>query len=230
MVARKPLRTGFAMIDYTEARETMVDGQVRPSDVTRQNIISAMLEMPREKFVPASQRTVAYVDRDIPLGKGRALLAPRTFAKMLDAAEIGPDETVLDVGCGLGYSSAVIARLCRGVIAVEEDEAMVKGAEATLAALAIDNAAILNAPLAEGVAAEGPYDVIVVSGGAIATDPTALYDQLAEDGRLIAIWASRGTGQVRLSVKSGDDVATRWVFDATAPILPGFEAKPSFAF
>lgn len=217
------------MHDYTLAREAMVDRQVRPSDVTRHNIIDAMLDVPRETFVPASQRSVAYVDRDVPLGKGRALLAPRTFSKMLDTAEIGPDETVLDVGCGLGYSSAVIARLCRGVIGVEEDEAMANAAEANLAALAIDNAVVLNRPLAGGVPDEGPYDVIVVSGG-IATEPTALYDQLAEDGRLIAVWMQGGTGQARLSVKTGDDVATRWVFDAFAPVLPGFEAKPSFSF
>ncbi len=217
------------MLDFTEAREAMVDRQVRPSDVTRHNIIDAMLAIPRETFVPASQRAVAYVDRDVPLGKGRALLAPRTFSKMLDAAGIGPSETVLDVGSGLGYSSAIIARLCRGVIAVEEDKAMASAAEANLASLAIDNAVMLNQPLAGGASGEGPYDVIVVSGG-IATDPAVLYEQLAEDGRLIAIWMQNGTGQARLSVKSGDDVATRWVFDATAPILPGFEAKPAFAF
>jgi len=217
------------MHDYTLAREAMVEGQVRPSDVTRSNIIDAMLAIPRETFVPASQRPVAYVDRDVPLGKGRALLAPRTFAKMLDVAEIAPGETVLDIGCGLGYSSAVISRLCRGVIAVEQDETMASAAEANLAALAIDNAVVLTRPLVEGVPGEGPYDVIVVSGG-IAAPPAALFDQLAEGGRLIAPWMQNGTGQVRLSVKSGDDVATRWVFDAAAPILPGFEATPSFAF
>ncbi len=223
------LLTGKTMLDFSEAREAMVDRQVRPSDVTRHNIIDAMLAIPRETFVPAGQRSVAYVDRDVPLGKGRALLAPRTFSKMLDAAEIAPSETVLDVGCGLGYSSAIIASLCRGVIAVEQDETMANAAEANLAALAIDNAVVLNVPLAEGAPGEGPYDVIVVSGG-IAAPPAALYGQLADNGRLIAIWMQNGTGQARLSVKSGDDVATRWVFDATAPILPGFEATPSFAF
>ena len=217
------------MYDFNEARRMMVDCQVRPSDVTRQNIINAMLTAPRETFVPASQRAVAYAEQDVPLGKGRTLLAPRTFSKMLDTAEIAPGETVLDIGCANGYSSAIIARLCRGVIAVEQDEAMAKAAEANLAALSVDNAVVLNRPLAEGVPGEGPYDVIVVNGG-IMTEPTALYDQLAEDGRLIAVWMNRGTGQVRLSVKSGEDVATRWVFDATAAILPGFEATPSFAF
>jgi len=217
------------MHDYSLAREAMVDRQVRPSDVTRHNIIDAMLGIPRETFVPASQRTVAYVDQDVPLGKGRALLAPRTFAKMLDTADIRAGDTVLDVGCGLGYSSAVIARLCRGVIAVEPDETMATAAEANLSGLAIDNVAVLHKPLVEGVPSEGPYDVIVISG-AIATAPTALYDQLADDGRLVAIWMQGGTGQARLSVKSGQDVATRWIFDATAPILPGFEATHSFAF
>jgi len=144
MVASKLRRTGWTMHDYTLAREAMVDRQVRPSDVTRHNIIDAMLDVPRETFVPASQRSVAYVDRDVPLGKGRALLAPRTFSKMLDTVEIGLGETVLDVGCGLGYSSAVIARLCRGVIAVEQDEAMASAAEANLASLAIDNVVVLT--------------------------------------------------------------------------------------
>jgi len=114
-------------------------------------------------------------------------------------------------------------------VAVEQDEALANAAESNLASLAIDNAVVLNKPLVEGVPGEGPYDVIVVSGG-IATAPTALYDQLAEGGRLIAVWMQNGTGQARLSVKSGDDIATRWIFDATAPILPGFEATPSFAF
>ena len=218
------------MLDFKDAREAMVDGQVRPADVTRYNIIEAMLAIPRETFVPAGQRAVAYVDRDVPLGEGRVLLAPRTFSKMLDAAEIAPGDTVLDVGCGLGYSSAVISRLCRGVIAVEENGTMASAAEANLSALAIDNAVVLERPLAEGVPEEGPYDVIVVSGGGIAAEPSALHDQLAEDGRLIAVWPGRGTGQVRMSVRSGDDVATRWVFDAVAPVLPGFEARPSFAF
>lgn len=218
------------MYDFNQAREMMVDGQVRPADVTRHNIIDAMLAIPRETFVPASQRAVAYVDQDVPLGRGRALLAPRSFSKMLDVVEISPGDTVLDIGCALGYSSAIISRLCRGVIAVEEDEAMATAAETALAGLAIDNVAVLNRPLTGGMPDEGPYDVIVVSGGAIATSPTALFDQLAEEGRLIAIWMQNGTAQARLSVKSGGDVATRWVFDATAPILPGFEAKPSFAF
>ena len=218
------------MLDFNEAREAMVDGQVRPADVTRHNIIAAMLSIPREIFVPAGQRPVAYVDRDVPLGNGRVLLAPRTFAKMLDAAEIAPTDTVLDVGCGFGYSSAILSRLCRGVIAVEEDEAMAKAAEDNLAALAIDNVAVLNRPLADGVPEEGPYDVIVVSGGGIGTEPEALQGQLAGDGRLIAVWPGRGSGQVRMTVRSGDDLATRWVFDAAAPILPGFEARPSFAF
>ncbi len=218
------------MLDYTQAREMMVDGQVRPADVTRHNIIDAMLATPRETFVPASQRAVAYVDRDVPMGHGRVLLAPRTFAKMLDTAEIGLGETVLDIGCGLGYSSAVVARLCRGVIAVESNESMASAAEANLRGMAIDNAVVLDRPLSEGVPGEGPYDVIVVSGGAVATAPAALYDQLAEDGRLIAIWMQNGTGQARMSVRSGDDIATRWVFDASAPVLPGFEATPAFAF
>lgn len=217
------------MHDYWPAREAMVDCQVRPSDVTRHSIIQAMLAVPRENYVPASQRPVAYAEQDVPLVKGRSLLAPRTFAKMLDTAEISPEDSVLDIGCGYGYSSAVIAQLCRGVIAIESDETMFTAAEASLINAAVDNAVVLNGPLEAGMAAEGPYDVIVIEG-AISAEPKALYDQLAEGGRLIAIWSGKGIGQVKMSVRSGDDIATRWIFDAAAPVLPGFEAKPSFAF
>lgn len=217
------------MDDYWPARKAMVDCQVRPSDVTRNTIIQAMLAVPREAYVPASQRPVAYVDQDVPLTKGRALLAPRTFSKMLDTLEIGPDESVLDIGCGFGYSSAVIARLCRGVIAIESDETMFASADAALASAAVDNVAVLHGPLEEGMAAEGPFDAIIVEGGVVA-EPVKLFDQLRDGGRLIAIWPRLGAGQVRLSVKSGNDISSRWIFDATAQVLPGFESKPSFAF
>ncbi len=217
------------MDDYTLVREAMVDCQVRPSDVTRHAIINAMLEVPRERFVPPSQKSVAYVDEDIPLRKGRSLLAPRVFAKMLDTLEIEPHETVLDIGCALGYSSAVIARMCRGVVAVESDQTMFASAETTLASLAVDNVAVVNGPLEAGLPDEGPFDVIIIEGG-IGAEPVALYDQLRDGGRLIAIWGSVDAGQARLSVKTGDEIATRWIFDASAQVLPGFEAKPAFAF
>ncbi len=217
------------MQDYAAAREMMVDCQVRPSDVTRYAVIDAMLEVPRERFVPSSKRSVAYAGEAIEMASGRWLLDPRVFAKMIDAAEIGPGDAVLDVGCGLGYSSAVLSRVCQAVIAVESDEGMAKAAEETLSALGYDNAAVLNTPLVEGADSEKPFEVILVQGG-VGDVPQALFDQLAEGGRLVAIWMEGSFGQVRVSTKTGATVSHRWIFDAAAPLLPGFSKEASFAF
>ena len=217
------------MQDYAADREKMVDCQVRPSDVTRYGIVDAMLTVPREKFVPSSKRSVAYAGEAVEMTKGRWLLDPRVFAKMVDAAEIEPGDVVLDVGSGLGYSSAVLSHLCRAVIAVESDEAMVKTSEDTLSAQGRDNVAVLTGPLAEGADSEKPFDVILVEGG-VAEVPQVLFDQLAEDGRLVAIWMEAAFGQVRVSTKTGTSISHRWIFDAAAPILPGFEKQAAFAF
>ena len=217
------------MQDYAVAREYMVDCQVRPSDVTRYGIVDAMLDVPRERFVPSSKRAVAYAGEAVELSKDRWLLDPRVFAKMLDAAEIEPTDDVLDIGCGMGYSSAVLSRLCRSVIAIESDEAMAKAAEETLSSLSCDNVAVLTSALEAGAESEQPFDVILVQGG-VADVPDALFDQLSEGGRLVAVWMEGSFGQVRVSTKSGDSVSHRWIFDAAAPVLPGFSKVASFAF
>ncbi len=99
------------MLDNAANRTMMVDTQVRPSDVTKFPIIDAMLTVRREAFVPQSKRNVAYVGENIDIGVGRVVLEPRTFAKMLDALDIQRSDVVLDIGCGLGYSSAVLAHM-----------------------------------------------------------------------------------------------------------------------
>lgn len=217
------------MQDYAAAREMMVDCQVRPSDVTRYAVIDAMLQVPRERFVPSSKRSVAYAGEAIETAAGRWLLDPRVFAKMVDAAEIEPTDAVLDIGCGLGYSSAVLSRICRAVISVESDETMAKAAEETLSSLGYDNVAVLTSPLEEGADSEKPFDAIFVQGG-VGDVPQPLFDQLVEDGRLIAIWMDGSFGQVRVSTKTGETISHRWIFDAAAPLLPGFSKAASFAF
>jgi protein-L-isoaspartate(D-aspartate) O-methyltransferase len=217
------------MQDYAAAREMMVDCQVRPSDVTRYGIVDAMLTVPRERFVPPSKRAVAYAGEAVEQAKNRWLLDPRVFAKMVDFAEINPEDVVLDIGCGLGYSSAVLSRLCKAVIAVESDETMAKSAEETLSSLDCDNVAVLTGPLEAGAESEKPFDVILVQGG-VGDVPAALFDQLAEDGRLVAIWSDGGFGQARVSTRAGDAISHRWAFDAAAPVLPGFSPKAAFAF
>ncbi len=217
------------MHDYAAAREKMVDCQVRPSDVTRYAVIDAMLEVPRERFVPSSKRPVAYAGEAVELAEGRWLLDARVFAKMIDAAEIEPNDAVLDIGCGLGYSSAVLSRVCRAVISVESDESMAKSAEETLSSLGYDNIAVLNSAFESGADSEKPFDVIVIQGG-VGDVPQALFDQLADDGRLVAIWMDGRFGQVRTSAKTGGTISHRWIFDAAAPLLPGFSKDAAFAF
>lgn len=217
------------MIDFATAREAMVDGQVRPSDVTRYPIILAMLTVPREDYVPDALREVAYLGEHVPLARGRVVLDPRVFAKMLDALAVGPKDLVLDVGCGLGYSTAVLARMAEAVIALEEDEVLAAGAETALTAHAVDNAVVQKGALAAGVPAHGPYDAIVIEG-AVTRVPEALTDQLKPGGRIVAIFQDGPNGQARLGLKTGSGMAWRRIFDATAPILPGFAAAKAFEF
>jgi protein-L-isoaspartate(D-aspartate) O-methyltransferase len=217
------------MTDFAAAREAMVDRQVRPSDVTRYPIIEALLRVPREDFVPPALRPVAYLGEHVPLGPGRVLLDPRVFAKMLDALDLGPDDLVLDVGCGLGYSTAVIARLAEAVIALEEDAAMAAEAEAQLTAHGADNSVVEQGPLAAGIARHGPFDAIIIEG-AVEALPDAFAAQLKPGGRIVAIFADGAGGQARLGLRTAQGIAWRRIFDATAPVLPGFQAMKAFEF
>ena len=171
------------MSDFATRRVMMVDTQVRPSDVTKFPIIEAMLAVPREAYVPNALREAAYMGENVEIAQGRVVLEARSFAKMLDALDIQPGELVLDLGCGLGYSTAVIARLADAVVAVEEDEALAAEAQRTLSAEGVDNAAVIVGALASGDAKHGPYDVITIEGG-VETVPDTLLAQLREGGRV----------------------------------------------
>lgn len=217
------------MTDFAAAREAMVDSQVRTSDVTRYSIIDAMLWCPRELFVPRARRDVAYAEAEIPLAPGRAMLTARAFAKMLEAAGIGPGDLVLDVAPGTGYSTAVISRLAAAVVAIEPDAALAEHATHALESLEVVNAVVSQGDPTAGDPAHGPYDVIFVNG-AVEQVPEALTDQLKDGGRLVAIFIERGVGQCRTLLRVGDSMAQRVAFDVTGPILPGFEKKRAFAF
>lgn len=217
------------MIDYQAARIAMVDGQIRPSDVTLYPILEAMLSIPREVFVPTDKRSVAYAGEHIALDNGRVVLAPRVLAKMLEAVAIQPDELVLCVGAGLGYSTAVMARMAEAVIAVEEDTALASAAETNLSEQSADNAVVHTGALIEGAAAHGPYDVIVIEGGVEAV-PEGLLDQLKLGGRITMLSMDGPSGQCRVGIRADNGINWRTSFDATAPVLSGFAKEDSFAF
>ncbi|PKP67077.1 MAG: protein-L-isoaspartate O-methyltransferase, partial [Alphaproteobacteria bacterium HGW-Alphaproteobacteria-8] len=203
--------------------------QVRPSDVTRFAIIAAMLDVPRETFTPRAHRAVAYADAQIPLGQGRVLLDPRTFAKMLEAAEILPSELVLDVGVGYGYSAVVLARIAAAVMALEEDATLAAHAAELIPSADAHTVILETGPLAAGAPASGPYDVILLEGG-VEIVPEPLLAQLKDGGRLVAIVMDGPLGQATVFTRAGDVVSSRRAFDATAPVLPGFDTVRSFAF
>ncbi|MCA3446058.1 MAG: protein-L-isoaspartate O-methyltransferase [Rhodobacter sp.] len=215
------------MTDFATRRTVMVDTQVRPSDVTKFPVIEALLSVPREAYVPRSLREAAYIGENLEIAPRRVVLEARTLAKLLDALDIQPDEMVLDLGCGLGYSTAVIARLAEAVIAVEEDAALAAQAEKTLASEGVDNAAVISGPLAQGAAKHGPYDVITLQG-AIETLPQALSDQLKEGGRIGCVFMEGALGVARVGYKVDGVVTWRFAFNATAPVLPGFELRRGF--
>lgn len=205
----------------------MVDTQVRPSDVTKFPIIDAMLNVPRERFVPAARREAAYVGELLDIGGGRMMLDPRTFAKMLDVADMRATDSALHVACGLGYGTAVMARMCDFVAAVEDDEGRAATAQANLGEAGTDNAAVFAGPLEGGAPNAGPFDVILIEGG-IERLPAAIADQLRDGGRLVCLWIDGPLGEVRLGVKSDGRISWRGVFNATAPVLAGFDKKPEF--
>ena len=178
--------------------------------------------MPREEFVPADKIDSAYVEENVDLGGSRVVLEPRTLAKMLDALDIQADELVLDLGCGLGYSSAVMARMAEAVVAVEDDEARADEAQAALSRAGADNVAVHVGALAEGAAKHGPYDVVVLQGAAEHL-PEAIIDQVKEGGRIAALLVEGALGTVKIGYKIDGVMSWRFAFNAGAPVLPGFE-------
>ena len=216
------------MTDYASRRTMMVDTQVRPSDVTKFPIIDAMLGVPREAFVPDALREAAYVGENLDIGGGRVMLEPRTLAKMIDALDIQPDHVVLDIACGLGYSTAVLARMSDFVVAVEDDEARAQEAQTLLSENGADNAAVMAGALAEGAAKSGPYDIILMQGAAEQV-PATLLDQLREGGRIATVFSEGTLGVVRVGLKVDGAVNWRFAFNASAPVLTGFEKETAFA-
>jgi protein-L-isoaspartate(D-aspartate) O-methyltransferase len=221
--------------DFSERRVKMVDGQIRTTDVTSAPLLEAMLAVPREAFVGADQRDLAYIDEDIRISGGidgsgaRYLMEPSPLAKLLQLADVVPGDSALDIGCGTGYSSALLSRLVRSVVALESDPALAETARSTLSVLGCDNAMVVTGPLPQGHAAGAPYDVIFV-GGSIEEVPAPLLGQLAEGGRLVAVEGRGNSGVARVFFRTGGIVTGRRAFNAAIKPLPGFERIRAFEF
>lgn len=216
------------MTDFAARRNAMVDCQIRPSDVTKFPIISAFLSVPRESFVPDDMREVAYADGQVALDSGRVMIEPRTLAKMLDALDVSGSDMVLDVASGAGYGAVILSKMAEAVVALEDNEQQVAEAETLLAAQGVDNVAAVMGDLATGAAKHGPYDAILIEGG-VETVPGEIVAQLKEGGRMAAILMDGAVGRASVGVRRGKDIHWRFVFDATAPVLPGYAKINEFA-
>jgi protein-L-isoaspartate(D-aspartate) O-methyltransferase len=217
------------MFDTAAARRHMVDSQIRTCDVTDLGLQEAMLTLPRERFLPQSLAPLAYLDKDIPLGNGRALLKPMMLAKLIQAARVRREDRVLDVGCGTGYSAAVLARLAGSVIALEEDAGLARQAKEALAATGAAQVEVIVGPLTAGWAAGAPYDLILLDGAAEIV-PEALGRQLKPDGRLAGVYGRSPAGKGMIYRVIEGQLVGRPVFEAAARVLPGFVAPPAFVF
>ena len=212
------------------ARAKMIDCQLRPNKVTDERIIDAFARLQRELFVPEHLRGVAYVDEDLPLGKGRYLMEPMVAARLLQTAMPDRKDTALVVGAGVGYEAALLALLVRSVVALEEDAELARLGRAALVDHRIASVIYAEEPLSAGHRQRAPYDVILF-GGAVAAIPSEIAAQLSEGGRVAAVLRpGQGVGRATLTTRTGGVLAQRVIFDAATPLLPGLVSKPAFVF
>lgn len=220
-----------AVPSYGVQRTNMVDSQVRPSDITDRRIIRAMLAVPREEFVPAQSKPIAYMDNPITIDRGppaRTLVEPRLFAKLVQLAEIPDGGRVLEVGSATGYGVAVLTAMGCKAIGLEENAQLGAIASDTLGKI-VTQAVIKSGPFGAGLANDGPFDAIILAGSVPAIPP-ALFDQLKNGGRLVAVTGNGPGSKARVWTRTGTTFASRDAFDATAAVLPGFETKRGFVF
>ena len=217
------------MVDFERARQVMVDNQLRTSGVVERRLLGAMGAIARENFVPAARQNLAYIDEAHDLGHGRALSAPAPFAKLIQLAEIQPTDAVLDLGAGLGYSTAVLAQLAHEVVGVESDAGLAAAAQKALDAAGVTNAEIVVSEFNDVQAHARDFDVIVLEG-AVEEIPTGLFKLLREGGRLVAMIRRGPTAVANVFVKTGDTVNSRAEFNTSLPPLTMAKKADEFVF
>lgn len=214
------------MTDFAALRRNMVDSQVAPSDVTDRRLLRAMAEVAREDFVAEAQKPVAYIDEALKLGGGRLMLPPMVVARMLQLARIEPGQAVLEIGCGTGYASAVMARLGAKVVALESDASLAARAKAALAGATVK---VVEGALEAGYAADAPYEAIILSGS-VPEVPSRLASQLSQSGRLVAIVGEKAPARITVFTRTANGLSGFAYYDTPLARLPGFDRVASFVF
>lgn len=216
-------------MDFVRARDFMVESQVRPSDVTDSRILGAMRALPRERFVPAPKRTLAYGDLEVEVAPGRVLMRPRDLSKLIMTLAPQGNERALEIAGATGYGAAVLAACCKHVITLDPDPDLSFAAQAALESAGVTNVKAVSTAAVDGWPDEAPYDVILLNGSAEIV-PDAWLAQLAPGGRLGVIVRQGAAGSARIYTRADDAAAYRSAFDAAPPIAPGLTRPPSFAF
>ena len=217
-------------MEFHIARQNMIENQIKPSGVTDNSIINAMADLPREKFVSSDAATVCYSDKEIFLGDERYMMAPTLLASLLQEARIAEEHLVLNIGCGSGYSVAVLSRICRAVVGIEENPTLFEKASSLMVELGIDNALIVKKPLVNGYSKQAPYDAIVFNG-AIEELPKKIIGQLANGGCIASVMrVNSNLGKAVITRKFGKLITATEIFDAWTPYMPQFNKKSSFKF
>lgn len=217
----------MSAIDFSVLRIRMVDNQLRTTEVTNHTVLAAFQMVPRELFVPSSKLQLAYLDADIDIGNGRYMMSPSPLAKLIQLADIKSGDHVLVVGSGAGYGAAIIGKLARSVVALEESVQLSDMSSQSLSAAGIGNVEVVTGDLSNGWQAKAPFDVIFVEGS-VDTVPEAFFSQLAEGGRLVAVRGLSLTGIASVHTKSGKTVSARRAFNLAIKPLQAFQKAEAF--
>mgnify|MGYP001332951063 CR=1 FL=1 len=219
-------------MDFSNARRHMIDSQILPNKVTDVRIIDAMSTVPREIFVPDIYQGTSYVDEALRIVEGRYIMEPMIVAKLLQHAEPKEEDLALIIGCGTGYTAAILSSLVATIIVVESNALLVEKATDVLLDLKIDNVAIIEGELCKGCVKQGPYNVIIFDGS-IPQVPQPIIDQLEEGGRLVAVVnpeSERELGNGIVMTRFHNAISSIEQFQAGTPMLPGFDTDTSFIF
>jgi protein-L-isoaspartate(D-aspartate) O-methyltransferase len=216
-------------MDFAAARKNMIECQLRTKGIVDEAVLGAMSAVPRERFVPEGLRAVAYIDEDMDLGNGRTLMEPLVLAGLLQGVAVAPGDVALVIGSGIGYATAVLARLAATVFAHECVASLAASASELAAELGLDNVIPVDGALLSGCPEHAPYNVILIEG-MVDRVPDAVADQLADGGRLAAVVRDGRVGRATLLRRDAGRVSRRVLFDAAMPALPEFREPRGFVF
>ena len=212
--------------NFEQMRRAMVASQLRTTGVNDPRVVAAMGSVPRERFLPPERCALAYADAPVPLGQGRQLNPPMALGRMLTEARLSGRERALVIGAATGYSAAVLERLVKEVVAIEEAPELVAFARRALADTGVE---LVEGALAQGHPAGAPYDFILIDG-AVEYVPQAIVDQVADGGEISLALIEDGVTRLCVGRVVGGALGTTAFADAAAAVLPGFLKPRGFIF